>query len=138
MQMSTTNLKNDLATPSRGEEVKWSCSVVSDPLWPHGLQPIRLLCPWDFPGKNTGVGCHFLLQGSSPPRDRTQVSRIVGRTQVSRIVGRCFYQLSHQGSQVKVSTKVLPFSGRKPRTSLAGVYREICKKMFIAACFVVE
>ena len=26
-------------------------------------QPARLLCPWDFPGKNTGVGCHFLLQG---------------------------------------------------------------------------
>ena len=39
---------------------------------------------------------------------------------------------------MKVSTKVLPFSGRKPRTSLAGVYREISKKMFIAACFVVE
>jgi len=32
-------------------------------LWPHGLQPTRLLCPWDSPGKNTGVGCHTLLQG---------------------------------------------------------------------------
>ena len=31
-------------------------------LRPHGLQPTRLLCPWDSPGKNTGVGCHFLLQ----------------------------------------------------------------------------
>ena len=30
---------------------------------PHGLQPTRLLCPWDFPGKNTGVGSPFLLQG---------------------------------------------------------------------------
>ena len=29
----------------------------------HELQPSRILCPWDFPGKNTGVGCHFLLQG---------------------------------------------------------------------------
>ena len=29
----------------------------------HGLQPTRLLCPWDFPGKDTGVLCHFLLQG---------------------------------------------------------------------------
>ena len=29
----------------------------------HDLWPIRLLCPWDFPGKNTGVGCHSLLQG---------------------------------------------------------------------------
>ena len=32
----------------------------------HGLQLTRLLCLWDFPGKNTGVGCHFLLQGSFP------------------------------------------------------------------------
>ena len=33
-------------------------------LWrPHGPQPTRLLCPWDSPGKNTGVGCHALLQG---------------------------------------------------------------------------
>ena len=43
-----------------------ACSVtqfVCDSLWPHGLQPARLLCPWDFPGKNTGVVCHFLLQG---------------------------------------------------------------------------
>ena len=30
---------------------------------PPGLQPTRLLCPWDSPGKNTGVGCHSLLQG---------------------------------------------------------------------------
>ena len=35
-------------------------------LRPHGLQSTRLLCPWDFPGKNTGVGCHFLLQGIFP------------------------------------------------------------------------
>ena len=35
-------------------------------LRPHGLEPTRLLCPWDFPGKNTGVGCHFLLQGIVP------------------------------------------------------------------------
>jgi len=27
------------------------------------MQPSRLLCPWDFPGKNTGMGCHALLQG---------------------------------------------------------------------------
>ena len=35
-------------------------------IWPHGLEPARLLCPWNFPGKNTGVGCHFLLQGIFP------------------------------------------------------------------------
>ena len=41
------------------------CSVVSDSLRPHGLLPTRLLCPWDSPAKNTGMGCHFLLRGSS-------------------------------------------------------------------------
>ena len=38
-------------------------SVVSDSLCPHGLKFTRLLCPWNFPGKKTGVDCHFLLQG---------------------------------------------------------------------------
>ena len=33
------------------EKWKWSCSVVSDSKRPHGLQPTRLLCPWDFPGR---------------------------------------------------------------------------------------
>ena len=37
-------------------------SVVSNSVRPHRLQPTRLLRPWDPPGKNTGVGCHFLLQ----------------------------------------------------------------------------
>ena len=35
-------------------------------LWPHGLDLARLLCAWDFPGNNTGVGCHFVLQGIFP------------------------------------------------------------------------
>ena len=35
---------------------------MSDSVRPHRRQPTRLLCPWDSPGKNTGVGCHFLLQ----------------------------------------------------------------------------
>ena len=39
-------------------------SGVSDSVWPHRWQPTRLLCPWDSPGKNTGVVCHFLLQSS--------------------------------------------------------------------------
>ena len=39
--------------------------VVSNSLWPHRLYPIRLLCPWSSPGKNTGVGCYFLLHSWS-------------------------------------------------------------------------
>ena len=43
------------------EKWKWSRSVVSYSLRPHGLQPTRVLHPWDFPGKSTGVGCHLAL-----------------------------------------------------------------------------
>ena len=56
----------------RDTEVRWlpwipkwksaSLLVMSDSLWPQGLLPTRLLCPWDSPGKNTGVGCHSFLQ----------------------------------------------------------------------------
>ena len=44
------------------ETWKWSRSVVSDSSRPQGLQPTRLLLPWDFPGKSTGVGRHCLLR----------------------------------------------------------------------------
>ena len=50
------------------EKSKWSRSVVSNPQRPHGLQPSKLLPPWDFPGKSTGVGCHCL------PRNGGQVT----------------------------------------------------------------
>ena len=43
-----------------------SPSVVSYTLWPHGQETARLFCPWNFSGKNTGVGCHFLLQWIFP------------------------------------------------------------------------
>ena len=39
-----------------------ACSVMSNSLQSRGLWPARILCPWDLPGKNIGVGCHFLLQ----------------------------------------------------------------------------
>ena len=39
---------------------------MSESLRPHGLSPTRFLCLWDFPGKSTGVGCHFLLQEIFP------------------------------------------------------------------------
>ena len=43
-----------------------SRSVVSNSLWPHELQPTEILCSWDSPGKNTGGGCHSLLQRIFP------------------------------------------------------------------------
>ena len=54
-------------------EVTQSCPTLCDPM------DTRLLHPWDFLGKSTGVGCRFLLQGTSWPGDQTQVSHIVDR-----------------------------------------------------------
>ena len=72
--------------------VLWfSCSVMSNSLQPHGLQPTRLLCPWDSPGKNIGVSSPslfqgiFLTQGLNP-----------GLLHCRQIL----YHLSHQGSPI--------------------------------------
>ena len=46
-----------------------ACSVMSHSLQPHGLSPTRLLCSWDSLSKNTGVDCHFLLQGIFPTQE---------------------------------------------------------------------
>ena len=51
---------------------------MSNSLGPPWTVALSVLCPWDSPGKNTGVGCHFLLQESSQPRDQTRVSHIIG------------------------------------------------------------
>ena len=68
-----------------------TCSVMSDFLQPHAMQLTRLLCPWDFPGKNTEVSHHFLLQGIFP----TQGSN-PGLSHCRQIL----YYLSHQRSPV--------------------------------------
>ena len=49
---------------------------MSDSLWPHGHVACRIPCPWDFPEKNTGVGCHFLLRWIFWPKDSTHISCI--------------------------------------------------------------
>ena len=54
------------STQWNGALLLFSRSAVGDSLRPHGLWPARLLRPFDFPGKTTGVGCHFLLQGIFP------------------------------------------------------------------------
>ena len=55
-----------------------SCSVMSDSLLLHGLWPTRLLCPWAFPGKNTGVVAVSSARESSQPRNRTCIFCIAG------------------------------------------------------------
>ena len=51
---------------------------MSDSLQPHGLEPASLLCPRDSSGKNTGVGCRFLLQACQMYFNLTLADRIVG------------------------------------------------------------
>ena len=60
-----------LAPPGNPYNAPCTCarqvtSVLSNSSQPYGLEPTRLLCPWDSPGKNTGVGCQALLQGIFP------------------------------------------------------------------------
>ena len=53
------------------------CAKLLSHVWPFapsGLTPASVLCPWDSPGKNTGMGCHSSSRGSSRPRDRTCIS----------------------------------------------------------------
>ena len=68
---------------------------MSDRLWPHGLQPTRLLCPWTSPGQDTGVGCHSLLQKIS-----TQ-----GLNPGLPHCRQILYHLTHQG-RLKMSEKL--------------------------------
>ena len=60
LKPSVQDFKHDLT--SMGCCCCCVASVVSNSVRPHRRQPTRLLCPWDSPGKNTGVDCHFLLQ----------------------------------------------------------------------------
>ena len=74
------------------EHVCTEASVVSNSLWPYELQPTRFLCPWDSPGKNTGLGCYFLLQGIFPTQ---------GSCPYLLCLWHCrwiLYRLSHLGS----------------------------------------
>ena len=82
-----TYIQHEKKKGKKSESV--SHSVLSDSLLPQGLQPTRLLCPWDSPGKNTGVGRHSLLQGIFPTQGLNQ-----GLLHCRQIL----YHLRHQGS----------------------------------------
>ena len=77
--------------------VQFSHSVVSDSLRPYGLLLPRLLCPWDSPSKDTGVGCHALLRGIFPTQ---------GSNPGLLHCGQIHYCLSHQGSHLYTLLKM--------------------------------
>ena len=73
---------------------------------PYGSQPIRLLCPWNSPGKNSGVGCHALLQRIFPTQGSN--AGLLHRRQI-------LYCLSHLGSPRILEWVVDPFSMGTPQ-----------------------
>ena len=90
---------------------KASCSVasgVSDSLRPHALQRVRLAGRWDSPGKNTGAGCHFLLQGIFPTQ-----------RYISCIGRQVLYHYPHPGNWAPLVETLQDFSMR-------GVVRNRC------------
>ena len=79
--------------------------VMSNSLQPRGLQPTRLLCPWKFSGKNTGVDCHALLQGIFPTQGLNP-----GLSHCRQIL----YHLNHQGSPRILESVAYPSPGDLP------------------------
>ena len=100
------NFRRHVVPKGRSREmfVSWCVCVcvcvcvlsLSNFLWPHGLQPTSLLCSWDFPGKNTGVGCHFLLQRIFPVQGSNLFLLYLLHWQVDSL------PLSHLGSPYKL------------------------------------
>ena len=80
-EKQSANISKKHSYPSNWREYMClvSCSVISESLQLHGLQPARLLCPWGFSKQEYWSGLPWGYRGSSPPRDRTQVSHIAGR-----------------------------------------------------------
>ena len=111
------------------------------------LQPHGLYSPWNFPGQNTGVGSLSLLQGSSQPRDQTQVSHIAGGFFTSwatskALRNRLFSYISHPCVSICV---VAPQPGMEPMPPAVGgwslnhrIPREVpisfC--IFVVSCFI--
>ena len=87
-----------------------ACSVVSNSLWPHGLSPTRLLHPWDSPGENTVMGCHFLFQG---------IFLMQGSNQGLLHCRQMLYPLNHQGSPFAYKVYINSWSSG-PTTSKYG------------------
>ena len=102
LQMSLPLAFSHFSSPTSRPECRYVLLVAQScpcSLQPHGLQPARLLCPWNSPGKDTGVGCHSLLQEIFPIQESN-----LGLPQCRQILS----SLSHQGSPYSI-TIISPF-----------------------------
>ena len=107
-----------------------SRSVMSSPLQPHGLNPTSLLCLWNSSGKNTGMDCHFLLQGIFPTQGSSlgllhcrwilyHLSHQEGpESRAKRMIQLCNYRAGRKCSSMcplKISTQTYVFGlGKMP------------------------
>ena len=98
------------------EKWNWSLSVLSDSSWPHGLQPTRLLCPWDFPGKSTQFLVNILNEQIKKKSKQIPQNLEIGLAN-STTVPLDFYSLE--------------------TTRLLGVKRLICITSHCAFCFII-
>ena len=103
----------------------------------HGLQLARLLCPWNFPGKNTGVCCHFHARGSSQFRDQTCVSCIscIGRQILYLCTARkALVQLQYSAIYYSYSTAAktltLYYTAHPPRSD----FIQFCVYLCVCVC----
>ena len=87
--------------------------------------PARLLCPWSSPSKNTGMGCHFLLQGIFPTQELN-----LGLLHCRQIL----YHLSHQGNPELPYGPAIPLLGINPGKTKTLIQKDVCIPMFAAAC----
>ena len=82
-----------------------SCSACLTLLGPHGLWPTRLLCPWNFTGTESGVGCISSSRESSWPRDWTHISCTAGGFFTIESLGKTiFYRVLIQFERAKKTT----------------------------------
>jgi len=87
------------------EKWKWSRSVMSNSSRPHGLQPTRLLCPWDSPGKSTGVGCHCLLRMIPNSNSYPNMCKVIHSQKHSEKETSC---ILHAGIHLKTKRSLNP------------------------------
>ena len=105
-----------------------ACSITSDSLQPHGLQSARFLCPWDFPGKNTGVGSHFLLH---------QLHIILSKLQLLGLVSSDGFQCDFCKSPLPPSLTLweADTTGRSKQLAFAHSSLLKCPGVLVAAVF---
>ena len=88
---------------------------------PHGLQPTKLLCPWDFPGKSTGVGCHCLLQNYYTVALISHASKVMLKILQARILERVAISFSRGFSRPR--NQIWVFCIAEARWSLYILYK---------------